>query len=162
MKKIVLVCVGIYALAGIYSCKETRVVTAAVAKPFTSVKTYENTAVGLWVKPVNIDTAKVKANKTYLIEGNMPTDGEPVLVFVKGDILLEVMKLNLSTSLLNLTFGSKVEGILFTANDLGRKSLFTYDQINESTAFDQQQKETLLRDKSKRKFELRSFLPIKA
>lgn len=120
---------------------------------------YTNQTVCLWTKPVDINPDQVDGAKTYLIEGYKP-DGTPVLVFLKGDLLKRTLGLKWEETG-DKTIGDLVNGNMFTCNFLGQESVLSRAQI-ESGRYDMQQKETLYRDKRVEKYELRSFLPLKA
>lgn len=115
-----------------------------------------------FVKPVNIDSSQVGESKTYLLEGFRRSNANsnalvPILVFLKGDKLKEILRLPWSTS---ITLGSIFPGMGFTANYLGKKSILSKKDLKDPEKFDQQQIETLKRDRRKEKYELRSTLPI--
>jgi len=133
--------------------------TSKKVKKGTSKKViaYTNDVVCLWLRPVNINPDSVFAETTYEIEGSKP-NGDPVLVFAKGDIIRQVLKLHFE-SIKGKTFGSSITGNVFTCNNLGQKSILTEEQIN-SGRYSEKQKETLLRDNKYEKYELRSFVPI--
>lgn len=121
---------------------------------------YENQTGCLPLKPTDIDTLKVRPNLWYEIEGSLPT-GTPILIIVKGEKLMDVMRLRYS-DIYGKTVGYKFEGNVFTMNYLGNKSILTKKQIDDKKTYDPQQREILLRDRFKKKYVLRSILPIRA
>jgi hypothetical protein len=123
---------------------------------------YEHIFTYFFVRPVNLDTSKVDNHKTYLLEGFKRKNSQsdelvPILVFIKGEKLKELLSLHWPTSLNPL---EQFPGKGFTANFLGKKSILSRKDLMDSTKFDQQQLETLKRDKNIEKYELRSTLPV--
>jgi hypothetical protein len=126
-----------------------------VKKMFKKPEVYDNLFIYFYLKPVNLDTAMIDKEKTYEIEGYLQ-DGKPALAFVKGDILKQIMALKWPTEINQL---SGFPGKAFTANYLGKESFIKENDI-PGTKFDESQKDILLRDMDKQKFEIRSALPI--
>lgn len=131
-------------------------------------KPYENTFLYFFLKPVNIDTGNIKDDVTYMVEALQKdqvvtlntmkvTKLKPVLGFVKGDYLKQIMRLDWNGS---IGIGTSFPGRGFTANYLDRGSFLSQKDIHDPTKFDQQQIETLERDRDKEKFEIRSTIPI--
>ncbi len=120
---------------------------------------YTNETVCLWLKPVDIDPDNINPELVYVVEGSKP-NGVPVLVLAKGEIVSKIMKL-LFDSLEGKDVGGMIEGNVFTCNNLGSKSIFTQEQISNGS-YAPEQKETLLRNANTEKYELRSFIPLKA
>lgn len=148
MKKIMLAC-------SIFLIFCTGIQAQILKELFKGPEDYTNKFIYFYLRPVDIDTGKIKNDKTYELEGSFK-EGDAAIAYVEGAVLKEILRLDWPSSIKQK---SGFPGKGFTCNYLGKESFLTKKEI-DGGKFDPIQKETLYRDRNKKKFQIRSALPI--